>query len=62
VELWLPLPGDEGGGTCALIDGEGKPPPQGIGARLAQILLSFPDLERALVKVHGVPCPPTTPT
>ena len=58
VELWLPLPGDDGGGTCAIIDSESGPPPPGMGRRLAAMLLAVPGLERALVKVHGVPCQP----
>lgn len=57
VELWLPFPGPGGGGTCAVIEGEGKPPPPGMGAKLATMLLQLPEIERALVKVHGVPCP-----
>jgi hypothetical protein len=56
VELWLPFPGPDGGGTCAIIESEGAPPPRGMGGRLAAMLLQVPDLDRALVKVHGVPC------
>ncbi|HVE63001.1 MAG TPA: hypothetical protein VNB94_04285 [Mycobacteriales bacterium] len=57
VELWLPFPGPDGGGTCAVIDGEGTAPPPGMGAKLAALVVDLPDLERVLVKVHGVPCP-----
>lgn len=57
VELWLPFPGPDGGGTCAIIDGERRPPRPEMGAKLATMVLQLPELERVLIKVHGVPCP-----
>lgn len=57
VELWLPFPGEDAGGTCAVIDGQGRPPRPDIGRNLAVVINGIPELERALVKVHGVPCP-----
>jgi hypothetical protein len=57
VELWLPLPDGEPGGMCIVIDAEGSPPVPGSGVHLAHQLLALEGLERALVKVHGVPTP-----
>lgn len=58
VELWLPFPGEDAGGTCAIMESHGEAPPPGIGRRVATMLLTVPGLERALVKVHGVPFQP----
>ena len=55
VELWLPLPGQDAGGRCIVIESEGERPRRGFGADIAQQLLALDGLERALVKVHGVP-------